>query len=69
MNQRAVALRIELVHKVDDQLYPRVILLTVSLLTAFVYSLIINLMRIIQLVLVYLALNVAKYGIGPGHIW
>jgi hypothetical protein len=29
-----VALRIELVHKVDDHLYPRVILLTVSLLTA-----------------------------------
>jgi hypothetical protein len=58
MNQRPVALRIELVHKVDDHLYPRVILLTVSLLTAICLSLIINLMRIIQLVLVYLALNV-----------
>jgi len=34
MNHRAVALRIELAHKVDDHLYPRVILLTVSLLTA-----------------------------------
>ena len=34
MNHRAVALRIELVHKVDDHLYPRVILLTVFLLTA-----------------------------------
>jgi hypothetical protein len=34
MNHRAVALRIELADKGDDHLYPRVILLTVFLLTA-----------------------------------
>ena len=33
-DHRPVALRIELVQKVDDHLYPRVILLTVSLRTA-----------------------------------
>ena len=69
-----VALRIELMHKVDDHLHPRVIRLTVSLLTPFVHSLIINLVRMIQLVLAYLAINVqfktqAKYGFGSGHIW
>jgi len=34
MNHRAVALHMELVHKVDDHLYPRVILLAISLLAA-----------------------------------
>jgi hypothetical protein len=58
MNHREVALSIELAHKVDDHLYPRVILLTVSLLTVICLFLIFNLMRIILLVLVYLALNV-----------